>query len=488
MRRPDVPAVAGVLGAVVVVLLAVTMVVPRPTVAGALGVAVVAVCLAALHRATFGPSFAPVAVTFWSFVAVWAGFAPLLQIRYGTLPWPDVPLYQFWVTAQVVLLFAVVAYWAGYALRRRTVRGQSPPPPAVSRPPARRFTVTVEMAVLATGFALVLTAVCLPLTGGLLVRFTTRDNLQQAIRGAGLVNGSDQSLAGLLGILPAAVSLVAMLLCLLCLRQGNRAGRSSGRLLLIATVVAIGLNVIYNNPLSANRFVTFSSMLAAVLAVVRFDRRRWRWLFTATMLVGLTVVYPLANVFRNDASRGQLRIGADAYSTIDFDGFQQTVNSVYYAHVHGHTWGYHLASALLFWVPRSLWTGKAIATGNAVAAGRGYTFQNLSLPLWAEVFVEFSLTGVVVVLYLYGRLAARLDRAVSDRPEGLAMALAVLFAACQVGLLRGPLGAQIPFVGAAFVMLTAIVVGMRGRHWGLTTVDGPAPAEPPAREPAEVPA
>lgn len=52
MRRPDVPAVAGVLGAVVVVLLAVTMVVPRPTVAGALGVAVVAVCLAALHRAT----------------------------------------------------------------------------------------------------------------------------------------------------------------------------------------------------------------------------------------------------------------------------------------------------------------------------------------------------------------------------------------------------------------------------------------------------
>ena len=460
-RLRPVAATAG--GAVVVVALAVTTVLPHPTVAGALGLVVVAVCLTALYRATFGGSFAPVAVTFWTFVAVWVGFAPLLQIRDDVLPWPDLPLYQYYVTAQVILLLAVGAHVLGYTRR------PPPRPTTASRPMTGRLNVTVEKAVAVSALAAGLTAACLPQTGGLAVRFTTRDVLQAAIRHAGLIGGKDLALLGLLSTLPAAAGLAALVLCLLCWRERAYAGGRGRWVLLAATAAAAAVNVVYNNPLTANRFATFSTMLAATFALVRFDRQRWRTAFSAVMLLGLAVVYPLANLFRNDRSRASLRLGADAYYTWDFDGFQQTVNAVYYVHVHGHTWGYHLVSALLFWVPRSIWTGKAVAAGNVVAASRGYPFQNLSLPFWAEMFVEFSLVGVVVVFFFYGLAARRLDATLGRSAAGLGGALAVTLAACQIGLLRGPLGAQIPLVGAALAVLVVGVAGWPARwSWRLT--------------------
>jgi hypothetical protein len=454
--------VVGVIGAMTVV--------PRPTIAGVLGLVVIAICLTALYRVTIEGTFAPVAVTFWSFVAVWVGFAPLLQIRDRRFPWPDLALDQHFVTAQVILLFAVTAYWIGYTRRV--------PPARPAR--SRRLDVTVEKAVTVAALAVLLSAVSLPRTGGLAVRFTSRDQLQDAIREAGLTGGDNLALLGLLSTLPAAVSLVGLLLCLICWRERTFANDRARLALLAATAVAVVLNIVYNNPLSANRFASFSVMLAAVLALVRFDGLLRRALFSAGMLLGLAIIYPLANLFRNDRSRGNLRFGTDAYYTFDFDGFQQTVNSVRYVDGHGHTWGHHLSSALLFWVPRSLWEGKAIPAGNAVALDRGYVFQNLALPFWAEVFVEFTLVGVVVLFFFYGKGSRLLDRSAANASAGLALALTVLFGACQIGLLRGPLGAQIPFVGAAFVVLLIGVAGWRGRPWGLTRPVEPLD-DPPLR-------
>jgi glycosyltransferase involved in cell wall biosynthesis len=447
----------GVGGAILTVI-AVTTVFPRPTLAGWLGLAILAICAAAIYQTTISGVFAPVAITFWAFVAIWVGFAPLLQIRDGILPWKDKPLPQHYVTAQIILMLAVLAFWFGYTR------------PAVKTAPRprRRSLVTVEKATLITAAATFLAAICIPLTGGLMVRFTTRDELKAALAEAGITGRPDQALVGLLSTLPAAAAVVALMLCLLCWRGRLYTGTVSKRALTIATVAAAVLNIIYNNPLSANRFTSFSVVLAAGFALVKVDKQWFRTAFSLTMIVGLAVLYPLANLFRNDKSRADLRIGFSAYYTYDFDGFQQTVNAVDYVDAHGHTWGYHLISALLFWVPRSIWKDKAIAAGNVVAANRGYRFQNLSLPFWAEVFVEFTLVGVVIVFFLYGLVARRADRAIRGQALGLATVFAVLFGACQIGLLRGPLGAQIPFVGAAFALALVGLLGWRGTALGWT--------------------
>jgi len=449
--------------AVTVAGLAVGTVSTRPTIAGLLGLVVVAICLGALYRVTFAGSFAPVAVTFWAFVAVWVGVAPLLQLRDNRFPWPDLPLDQHHVTAQVIVVFATVAYWTGHSFVRSATRRPLSGPML-----ALRLDITVEKAIVVTGFGVLMAVVCLPRTGGLRVRFTDRDELQSALVGAGLRSGRDLALLGLLNTLPAAISVAALVLCLLCWRNRSYAGAKAKRILMATTLVAVTLNIVYNNPLTANRFASFSVLLAGGLALVSVRRQRWRSAFSAGMLLGLAVVYPLANSFRNERYRDEPRLGLEAYYSWDFDGFQQTVNAVHYVGVHGHTWGHHLVSALLFWVPRSLWEGKAIPAGNVVAANRGYEFQNLALPFWTEVFVEFTLVGVIVAFFWYGRLSRRLDRTLDRTPADLATALTVMFAACQIGLLRGPLGAQIPFVGAAFVVLLAGVAGWRGRSWRLT--------------------
>ncbi|MFI7550299.1 hypothetical protein ACIBQ2_11170 [Micromonospora sediminimaris] len=406
------------------------------------------------------------AVTFWAFLVIWVGIAPLMQIRDRRLPWPDLPLDHHYVSAQVILLFAVVAFWVGSTRRVRGIR------PGVSP----RTRLTVEKTVVVTGLAAVLAVVCLPMTGGLGVRFQSRDDLQAAIAAAGLKSQRDLSMLGLLNTLPAALCSVALVLCLLCWRGRTYADGRGRRTLLATTSVALVLNVIYSNPLSANRFAAFGVLLAVGLAIVRIERQWWRSLFSVGMLCGLAVIYPLANLFRNERSRKDLRLGLDAYYTWDFDGFQQTVNAIHHAGVHGHTWGHHFVSALFFWIPRSIWEGKAIPAGNAVAASRGYEFQNLALPFWAETYLEFSFVGVVVVFFFYGRLARWLDQTLTGPPASLAVAFTVVFAAFQIGLLRGPLGAQIPFVGAALVVLVIGIAAWQGPQWGVsrppTSVNG----------------
>ncbi|GAB3849583.1 hypothetical protein GCM10029963_34250 [Micromonospora andamanensis] len=82
----------------------------------------------------------------------------------------------------------------------------------------------------------------------------------------------------------------------------------------------------------------------------------------------------------------------------------------------------------------------------------------------------------MVVFFFYGRLARWLDQALTGPPASLAVAFTVVFAAFQIGLLRGPLGAQIPFVGAALVVLVIGIAAWQGPQWGVsrppTSVEG----------------
>ena len=387
-------------------MLGVVTVLPHPTAAGVLGLAVVTLCLAALYRSVTGDGFAPAATTFWAFVLVWVGFPPLLQIRDGRLPWPDTPLTHLYLGAQLILLSSVLAFWWGYY-------GRPGHPPADRSTEVRsgRYSVSVKYAAVITAATAALAAIALPLTGGLAVRFQNRDAVTEALTKAGMIGGGDQALSGLLNMLPAAASVASLVLCLRCLKGRAATDERSRRILYAATAVAAILNLIFNNPLSATRFISLSMVLAVILVLVDFSALWRRIAFAATMVGGLAFVYPLADALRNDAQKGSLRIGAQAYYTYDFDGFQQTVNSVYYVGENGITWGHHTLSALLFWVPRWLWEDKAMPAGFPVAASRGYTFQNLSMPLWAELYIEFWFFGLLL-MFLYGRIARRLDRSI----------------------------------------------------------------------------
>jgi hypothetical protein len=75
----------------------------------------------------------------------------------------------------------------------------------------------------------------------------------------------------------------------------------------------------------------------------------------------------------------------------------------------GHTWGEQAAGTLLFWVPRSMWDSKPSDTGTTVGLYIGTENVNLSEPLWAELWIDFGLVGMLLGFVLVGYLLRRGD-------------------------------------------------------------------------------
>jgi hypothetical protein len=73
---------------------------------------------------------------------------------------------------------------------------------------------------------------------------------------------------------------------------------------------------------------------------------------------------------------------------------------------------------VLFWVPRSLWADKPVDTGIYLAEERGYEFQNLSAPLWAEMFVIGGHLVVVGGFIALGYVVVRGDDRLVERLAG----------------------------------------------------------------------
>ena len=135
---------------------------------------------------------------------------------------------------------------------------------------------------------------------------------------------------------------------------------------------------------------------------------------------------------------------------MDFDGFQQVANSVLYVREIGHSLGHYTVSAFAYFIPRSWWEGKATPASLDVAGNRGYAFTNLSLPLHAELYIEFGLIGMAICMVAFGWLCASSDSSWLLGSASRLGLLAPVLSMAMLGILRGPLGSLAP------VYLTAL--------------------------------
>ena len=54
----------------------------------------------------------------------------------------------------------------------------------------------------------------------------------------------------------------------------------------------------------------------------------------------------------------------------------------------------------------------------AVSDARNYPARNLSMPLWAEFYMDFTALGMAAIMMAIGRLSSRLDAALVGQPFG----------------------------------------------------------------------
>jgi hypothetical protein len=134
----------------------------------------------------------------------------------------------------------------------------------------------------------------------------------------------------------------------------------------------------------------------------------------------------------------------------------------------GYQFGQQLGGALAFWVPRFIWPGKPLTTGELIAEQAGYSFTNLSAPLWAEFYVDGGWLLVAVGFTIYGTLVRTLDRwnrqyqSSSDLRARVVLVLVPIYAGYQFFLLRGSLMPAIAYLTP--MVLFALLCSARLGH------------------------
>ena len=410
---------------------------------------------------------------FWTFCLCYIAVPAIYQVSTGQAAWRDLYIYSNQERLLKTLIVTNVAF-ALYALgsagrprgdsfpsariRRDMVRfrSHSPRPIADQAPRQQRSYLrpraasTVKAALSGTlvpllycGVAVLLLPLVIQASGGIGGLFTSRTERSEALAAQGI--GQPQSggaAVALVVILPGALALAATYVLLLRWRTGHR---TAPFLITTASV----LMFLYTNPFVNTRYISSVALISVLFLLVQPRTRKALGVVVVTLVIGVLGIYPLANAFRGSAApTAEVSLAAE-----DFDGFQQMVNTMQFVEEHGHTWGAHLSSAVLFVVPRSVWPSKAEPASIPVAENRGYEFTNLSLPFPGELYLEFGVFGVAAGMFLWGRGWRQLDEAWSAGTDSLAARMVPYFAIAQLGVLRGPVLSQYPIYASTTMLL-----------------------------------
>jgi hypothetical protein len=232
----------------------------------------------------------------------------------------------------------------------------------------------------------------------------------EAARAAAWPDPSTRSIFFALACYPLLVAVGGLIQA----RRAEPGGANRGVLAVAAVVGAVVLVGVVN-PIVSARY-TFGTMAFALAVYLGATRTRFRARLTMLgTILAFLFVFPIADAFRRDVVRVQQGGFFDEYlGNADYDSFWQVANAFSLTVDNLVVPLRQLLGSLLFWMPRSLWPDKPIDTGSLLAQYRGYSFDNLSAPLWAELLVNGGVVAVVIGCLALGVALVALDRRIRD--------------------------------------------------------------------------
>lgn len=346
---------------------------------------------------------------YWGFAYAFLGLAPLAQLRIGDFP-VTVPRMDATLTAAGALISIVgcCAFLAGALLdgalvtRAKTVVAET----------ARLFTVDHAKVLVMAVFAIVWNMYYLANVGW--IQFLK--SREEAFEAYDVIWRP-----GTLGVMVRACSYMALLVAFVALvrfRREAKYARQFGhdisptalRVNLVLIVVVGVLLANSMNPISNARYLSGTAILAAATALGLFATIRRYRVMAVSFLLGLTVLFPLADAFRY-SSEAEFKAANPLESLLsaDYDSFAQIMNGYLVAERDGIVPLRQFSGVVLFAFPRSLWPDKPVDTGIYIANQRGYLFTNLSAPLWIELFLNGGWVLLVGGMFALGLWLHRID-------------------------------------------------------------------------------
>ncbi|MEY8014819.1 hypothetical protein [Mycobacterium servetii] len=356
-------------------------------------------------------------VMFWGYSYAFLGLAPLVQLRENDFP-DTVPRVDSTYTAAAALIVIVgcCAFLAGAALDNATKLGRSWRATQRSRDVAATFTVNNARLVLLCGFAIFANMYYCSKVGWLLFLKSRTDALNIEANAWGETN---------VGVIMRSCSCMALLVAFIALMRfrkeaklanlgGEKISATVMRSNLVLLVIVGLLLANAMNPISNARYLAGTAILAAATAFGLFATTRRFRATSCGFLIGLLVIFPLADAFRV-STQAELKATNPIASLLspDYDSFAELMNGYLVGAQQGIVPGKQFSGVLLFWLPRTMWTEKPVDTGIYIANMRGYPFTNLSAPLWIEMYLNGGwiplAAGMFVLGYALHRWDTRLD-------------------------------------------------------------------------------
>ena len=231
------------------------------------------------------------------------------------------------------------------------------------------------------------------------------------------------------------------------------------------SIILIIFLVFFSSPLSMPRFLAFSLYVPLIFVLFDIYKRR-DCSYINTVFFGMIFVFPLLDLFRwigvDSSQTFQKVINIDYYFGGHFDAFQNFVRVII---LDFHTYGQQTLGAIFFFVPRSIWTTKAEGSGFLLAENANLAFNNISTPLIAELYLDFSFLGIIFGFFLLGFIYKYIDNKflkINKDLNGLGLIKLIAYAeliCLQFYILRGNLLATVAYTSSIMVSI-ALVYGL----------------------------
>jgi hypothetical protein len=397
--------------------------------------------------------------SFWLFVYMALGVAPLAQAVLGQVPTPVVGPRTDLTQAIALILLGCICFDVGALLARHRPVRRTRSGPAEVRP----VMVHKRRLQLLTVFAFLCSAVFVMKLGGPAVFFSSRQEIIAGIAEAGVSADDGQAGQAFLRGFGTVPALLALLIYTRWMVTSTRARRTPS---VIATWAALAaLNLVVNNPISNPRYWFLTVMFALLFTVFPVSAAMYRVALSMGVIVAL-VIFPFADRFRYDEKNYkpvETTSVLEPMALKDYDQVGMFANTITFVESGpGHFYGRQLAGSVFFAVPRSVWSSKPRDTGVMVGQWMGTVNTNLSSPIWAELWIDFGPVGMSGGLLGLGYAAARVDRRYAKRatrrspPGSLISVVVPLVAGYSFILLRGPLLQASGRVAIAMICLALV--------------------------------
>lgn len=389
-------------------------------------------------------------MTFYVFTFIFMGLTPIAQISIGEFPLNGFYDDSDFMFAAFIIIVGIVGYDLGVFFGNKKKI-------SLNNKKLINIVVTKKKIIIMTVISFLLFIISSLKFGGIDNLFIPRNELNSGFEKLNLL------VYTCLLRIPVFITLVYSILWWKNRKQKSFLNKTNLPILSIIVFLLI-INLIASNPISTPRF-WFGMIILTILIVFKKWKKYTIFFATIGTLVVFLFVFPYADIFRYDT---EIQVDIENLNTQlstdgDYDAFQQLLNIKLFVEGNGYSFGNQLAGAVLFWVPRSLWESKAYGTGALVAEYSGYSYTNLSAPLWGEFYIDFGLIGVLFFFYIYGFFTAKLQNIFKYSKEYRILnsyqIIIPILAAYQIFLLRGELLSTVSYliVNVFFALLSLIL-------------------------------